>query len=279
MTADTIQAAKDRLSLDLTAIDDHVNALRVRVCEEDTDNWSVRYLGDMAKDMRTALAELSRLEGENDRLIREAEGTERAHAEYRRRWRNDDLFKTIDQIRTHWAGLRPAWAEDLALLQSRILHQDTALAERDEALKPFGTEFAATFVDENGWTGPMNKERIVDWFGPSDFRRAAALLASPPSGVEIKPVTMLVDQDWLSRHVVTDPNASVEAGPDVLAWLSENRNVELSFDYGDADEDGKGWCVHRVNGGVNDREWTLIGTGATPLDALRAALQRKGEAR
>lgn len=46
------------------------------------------------------------------------------------------------------------------------------------ALEPFAT-FAATFVDNEGWTGPMNQERIVDWFGPSDFRRAAALAATP----------------------------------------------------------------------------------------------------
>ena len=99
-------------------------------------------------------------------------------------------------------------------------------------------------------------------------------------GAETKIVAMLVDQDWLSHHVATDPDASVEAGPDVLAWLSENRNVELSFDYGDADDDGKGWCVHRVNGGVNDREWTLVGTGDTPKAAIRAAalLSPKGAA-
>lgn len=61
-----------------------------------------------------------------------------------------------------------------------------------------------------------------------------------------------------------------------LKWLGENKNVELSFDYGDADEDGKGWCVHRVNGGVNDREWNLIGCGPTPAAALVAA--RNGRA-
>lgn len=44
-----------------------------------------------------------------------------------------------------------------------------------EALRPFAT-FAETFVGDDGWVGPMNKERIVDWFGPSDFSIARQAL-------------------------------------------------------------------------------------------------------
>lgn len=47
-----------------------------------------------------------------------------------------------------------------------------------EALKPFAS-FAETFVDAEGWTGPMRTERIADWFGPSDFRVALAALTTP----------------------------------------------------------------------------------------------------
>jgi hypothetical protein len=63
---------------------------------------------------------------------------------------------------------------------------------------------------------------------------------------------------------------------DLLKRLGENKNFELSFDYHRADEGDDGWCVHRVNGGVNDREWTLIGSGATPEAALAAALVPAG---
>lgn len=54
-----------------------------------------------------------------------------------------------------------------------------------EALEPFAT-FAANNVDEEGWAGlRCERERIVDWFGPSDFRRAAlavtALASSAPA--------------------------------------------------------------------------------------------------
>lgn len=47
-----------------------------------------------------------------------------------------------------------------------------------EALKPFAS-FAETFVGAEGWAGPMGTERIVDWFGPSDFRAALAALTTP----------------------------------------------------------------------------------------------------
>lgn len=56
-----------------------------------------------------------------------------------------------------------------------------------------------------------------------------------------------------------------------LDWLAKNTACEVSHDY-DLDGDGE-WRVHRVNGGVNDREWTLIGKGATPLDAILSALR------
>lgn len=49
-----------------------------------------------------------------------------------------------------------------------------------DALEPFAT-FAEQAVDENGWSDlglSLKDERIVDWFGPSDFR--AALAARTP---------------------------------------------------------------------------------------------------
>lgn len=46
-------------------------------------------------------------------------------------------------------------------------------------LEAFAT-FAETFVDDDGWTGSMKQERIVDWFGPTDFRLARHRLSSTP---------------------------------------------------------------------------------------------------
>lgn len=294
---DPIQAAKDRLALDLIAIDDHANALRVRVCEEDTDNWSVRYLGDMARDMRTALAELSRLEGDNERLrltilggedvpgyaaTIPIEAVERAHLDHL------DMLRGATEIANRaLAEANEARAVLQQAVHDRCAERDEArrqVAERDEAL----TSAAKYLVRLENALLKDDLDMKLDFpgeEGPSAFATTIVPdfdvvayelemfsgLASPPSGLEIKPVTMLVDQDWLSRHTATDPDTSVVAGPDVLAWLAANQNVELSFDYGDADDDGKGWVVHRVNGGINDREWTQIGSGSTPLEALTAA--------
>jgi hypothetical protein len=48
------------------------------------------------------------------------------------------------------------------------------------ALQPFAS-FCEPFVDADGWVMSMRKERIVDWFGPSDFRTARTALEGTPS--------------------------------------------------------------------------------------------------
>jgi hypothetical protein len=52
-------------------------------------------------------------------------------------------------------------------------------AELEAALRPFA-DFADGNVDNDGWSGREQGARIVDWFGPSDFRAARAALA--PTG-------------------------------------------------------------------------------------------------
>lgn len=59
-----------------------------------------------------------------------------------------------------------------------------------------------------------------------------------------------------------------QAAP-VLDWLATKTNYELSFDGWNEDPT---WNVHSVNGGRNDREWTLLATGSTPEEALRKAM-------
>lgn len=56
----------------------------------------------------------------------------------------------------------------------RIEALERKVAELEAALKPFNTGWA----DENGWTDTAcQHDRIVDWFGPSDFRAVAAVLS------------------------------------------------------------------------------------------------------
>lgn len=52
-------------------------------------------------------------------------------------------------------------------------------------------------------------------------------------------------------------------------WLAAHKSLELSWS-GEPEADPE-WQVHEVCGGVNDREWTLVGSGETPLLAVQAA--------
>lgn len=57
---------------------------------------------------------------------------------------------------------------------------------------------------------------------------------------------------------------------DMLAWLAERPSLELDYGF-DAEEEDMFWRVHERSGSINDREWDLIGQGATPLAALLSA--------
>lgn len=90
---------------------------------------------------------------------------------------------------------------------------------------------------------------------------AARCVALPGKLIDC-PVCLAVDNE---RDRQAAPSA------DKLREFGQHTNLELSYRHGEEGDDGS-WQVHRVNGGVNDREWTLIGSGATPSDAIRQAL-------
>lgn len=76
------------------------------------------------------------------------------------------------------AHIRAGRWDKMTGLQVMARHRASHAGEVErlrEALRPFAT-FAETFVGDDGWVGPMNKERIVDWFGPSDFSAARQAL-------------------------------------------------------------------------------------------------------
>ena len=60
-------------------------------------------------------------------------------------------------------------------------------------------------------------DREWDLVANAPTPQAAILAAFSARSGQTKSVTMLVDQDWLSKHTATDPDSSVEAGPDVFA--------------------------------------------------------------
>ena len=65
------------------------------------------------------------------------------------------------------------------------------------------------------------------------------------------------------------------AGDELLATMSKHLCWELDWGLRDPnDEEGEyGWRVHDRRGNRSDLEWTLIGFGASPADALRAAIR------
>ena len=83
---------------------------------------------------------------------------------------------------------------------------------------------------------------------------------------------MTEEQEFLPERV---NDLCADAGPcphspDMLAWLAEHRRLELDYGYDDEAEE-MFWRVHERSGNINDREWDLIGQGATPLAALLSA--------
>ncbi|MBY3073448.1 hypothetical protein HFO71_24345 [Rhizobium laguerreae] len=87
-------------------------------------------------------------------------------------------FNTDRDGASYWKSVgravRPeSAADEIAALRARCEKADRRIAELEAALKPFNTGWA----DENGWTDmACQHDRIVDWFGPSDFRAIRALI-------------------------------------------------------------------------------------------------------
>jgi hypothetical protein len=101
-----------------------------------------------------------------------------------------------------WSAMSPA-AQALAMagieeLLEEAVHAAPVLSDEErerleEALEPFAT-FAKNNTDEDGWTeGACKGERIVDWFGPSDFRAALEALRSQEHRGEEKALEVVVD--------------------------------------------------------------------------------------
>lgn len=85
-------------------------------------------------------------------------------------------------------------------------------------------------------------------------------------------VSSLVDAQ---NAELTRLRAENEALREVWGWLAANPSLEIAHSRWQDDEDC--WQVHTVSGNKNDQEWTLRGSGATPLEAVQAARQLLGE--
>ncbi len=72
-------------------------------------------------------------------------------------------------------------------------------------------------------------------------------------------------------EALTNRLTAMEREVEAWGWLAQNSNLELTCGPVDGDLSTHEWQVHSVNGGYNDREWTLLATGNTPLAAVEAA--------
>jgi hypothetical protein len=78
---------------------------------------------------------------------------------------------TIGSLRSALQSEKDREGEDVTALTAKV-------ALLTEALRPFAT-FAENNTDDDGWAGSScQRDRICDWFGPSEFR--AALTRSQP---------------------------------------------------------------------------------------------------
>lgn len=81
--------------------------------------------------------------------------------------------------------LRAQVAGEINKIDGHIKRLERRIDSLESALRPFNTGWA----DENGWTDTAcQSDRIVDWFGPSDFRAVAAVL-SKTKAPDPKPFT------------------------------------------------------------------------------------------
>lgn len=160
----------------------------------------IRYVIDVARvspaspspvDSRDALDELEKARAEQWRLRREAEGSRdaaRAAADSLRIER-DALRAAIEPFAKLYAKIPEdnfwpseeyrnlgvaAEAYALSASPSPVGDRDGLIERLVKALRPFETDWAG----ENGWTdNAFQRDRIVDWFGPSDFREVCSALA------------------------------------------------------------------------------------------------------
>ena len=130
-----------------------------------------------------------------------------------------------------------------------------------------------------------------DHFEDIEWRAEAYRAGQAASAERIKALEhdlMWTDQAWESAqesvvygYTLMDRQdariKALEEAGDLLAWLAEHPEIELSWgDVGAVSECL--WRVHLRHGGINDREWRLVDVGHTPTEALTNARKLLKEA-
>lgn len=117
------------------------------------------------------IAAAAKVDGEAARLLEQRLG-------FLTRLKEGTPRHTIDHPRaSHYRAQRDALDAAIQALRQPFVPEPPSdeWARAIAALEPFAA-FAEHTVDNEGWSGTAQRERIVDWFGPSEFRRAHAAI-------------------------------------------------------------------------------------------------------
>ncbi len=145
-----------------------------------------------------------------------------------------------------------------------VLRVAVAIADRHGVFKP-GEKLAQGYIDDARVAVKVVLVDIICNNSDGDVLHDLVERCAK-CGRELKGEAALVGtEEWC--HSCAD--MVDQAAPEPLTWLAVHKNCELSFNGWD---ENPVWQVHSVNGGRNDREWTLIATGSTPEKALRKAM-------
>ena len=99
-------------------------------------------------------------------------------------------------------------------------------------------------------------------------RMDEGLLAHPTVFQEAR-ATLTAQQSELAA--VTAREAAMR---EALEWLDGQHRLSIDYYspwYGDDDDQSTEWRVSKESGSINDREWDIVGTGQTVLEAINAA--------
>jgi hypothetical protein len=148
---------------------------------------------------------------------------------------------------TGWGAAVGARHEEIKSLEGRLAAMNTA-ASND------GAREALTALVEKA---------MDEW--ENDQEAYTTTSCAQHNGLTAEDFRIMLDE----HEAALFPPVTEGRETDPLEWLASHANYELSFSGYDEDP---AWLVHSVNGGRNDREWTLLATGGTPEKALRKAM-------
>jgi FMN phosphatase YigB (HAD superfamily) len=118
------------------------------------------------------------------------------------------------------------------------------------------------------WARERAKRRVSFW--PPNPQQAIALRVEIDAGKHDAELSDEARAYRAGQAASAERIKALEEAGDLLAWLAEHPEIELSWgDVGDVSECL--WRVHVRHGGINDREWRLVDVGHTPTEALTNA--------